>query len=210
MEARVIRSYTELRDEHIDMLREIGNIGAGNAATSLSVLLDSNVRIGIPKVRIENYENVITSVGGPEEMIVAVLVRFHGDANGVVLFTLSVKDAKDTMNLLVKDDSADPQELSEMHISAIKEIGNILGSAYLGSIAMLTGLRLDISIPHIAIDMTGAILSALVVEYGAEDNKVMFVEERFITDKEKVDSHVIMFTDILSLRKIMDRLGLDV
>ncbi|MDR2157501.1 MAG: chemotaxis protein CheC, partial [Clostridiales Family XIII bacterium] len=203
----------ELNDEHIDVLREIGNIGAGNAATSLGVLLDSDVRIDIPKVRIEDYGNVITAVGGPEERIVAVLVHFNGEAEGVVLFVLSMKDANELMDVLIGGEAPLApgfDEIDEIKVSAVKEIGNILGSAYLGSVATLTGLRLDISVPHIAIDMTGAILSALVVEYGAEDSKVMFIEEHFSFGKRRLNSHVIMFTDIRSLRKIMGRLRIDI
>ncbi|MDR1029126.1 MAG: chemotaxis protein CheC [Clostridiales Family XIII bacterium] len=206
----MIRSYSELNDEHIDVLREIGNIGAGNAATSLGVLLNSDVQIGLPRVRIEDYDNVIASVGGSEELIVAVLVRFKGEANGVVLFTLSMEDAKNIMAILVGEDETDTPGLDEMKMSAVKEIGNILGSAYLGSISMLTGLELDISVPHIAIDMTGAILSALVVEYGAEDSKVMFIEERFSLGETGLNSHVILFTDIPSLRSVMAGLGLSI
>jgi chemotaxis protein CheC len=210
MEADVIRSYTELNDEHIDVLKEIGNIGAGNAAVSLGVLLDSDVQISVPKVQIGDYESVIASVGGMEEIIVAVLVHFTGEANGVVLFILSARDSEDVMDFLVGKDDTHAPGLGDMKLSAVKEIGNIMGSAYLGSIARLTGLNLNISVPHVAIDMTGAILSVLVGEYGAEDSKVMFIEEKFSTDRKKLNSHVIMFTDIRSLKEIMDRLGLDI
>jgi chemotaxis protein CheC len=210
MEAGVIKSYTELRDEHIDVLSEIGNIGAGNAATSLSVLLDSDVKITVPKVRIEHYKNVIASIGGPEEMITAVLVRFNGEANGVVLFILSMKDAKNIANILVGENETDEDGFGEMKLSAVKELGNILGSAYLGSVAALTELKLSISVPYVAVDMAGAVLSAPIMEYGAEDNKVMFIEEFLILDEERVRGNVILFTDIDSLQEIMDRLGLAV
>jgi chemotaxis protein CheC len=205
----LITSYTELNDTHIDVLREIGNIGAGNAATSLGVLLNEDVHISVPRVRIEDFGDVVTSLGGPEEMCVSVLVNFFGEASGVVLFLLSIEDAKGIMDILVGEDESDLPGLSEMKMSVVKEIGNILGSAYVGSIATLTGLSISLSVPHLAIDMTGAILAAPIVEYGANDSKVMFIEESFSTDARNLSSHIIMFTDINTLHGIMGKLGLE-
>jgi chemotaxis protein CheC len=165
--------------------------------------------ISLPVVRIEDFDEVITSVGGPEELVVSVLVNFSGDANGVILFMLSMEDARGIMDILVGEDEVATTGLSEIKISAIKEIGNILGSSYLGSIASLTAMKLNISIPYIAIDMTGAILAAPVVQFGAEDNKVLYIEEVFSTATRKLNSHIIMFTDVKSLKTIMNKLGLE-
>lgn len=206
----MIKSYTELNDQHIDVLKEIGNIGAGNAATSLGLMLNEDVTISVPELRIEDYNDVINTIGGPEEMIVAVMVNFSGEANGIVLFILSMKDAKSITDILVGEDPEDTPFLSEMKISAVKEIGNILGSAYLGSIAELTGMNIDMSVPYIAVDMTGAILAAPIIEYGAADSKVMFIEECFSSLASELVSHVIMFTEMDTLRGIMNRLGLDI
>jgi chemotaxis protein CheC len=96
-----------------------------------------------------------------------------------------------------------------MKLSAIKEIGNILGSAYINSIALLTGLQIDLSVPYIAIDMAGALLSVPVIEFGAVGDKVMFIEEGFFTDGKQLDSNVIMFAEVDTLQRIMGRLGLE-
>ena len=205
----MITSYSELNEEHIDALREMGNIGAGNAATSLGVLLNEDVIIDIPRVRIEDYTSVMNLLGGPEEKCVAVLIRFFGDAEGVILFILTLEDAKRIMDIFVADDDSDPSGLSDMKISMIKELGNILGSSYVGSMSKLTDMRIDLSIPHIAIDMTGAILAAPIIEYGAHDSKVLFIEERFSTKDSNMNSHVILFTGMQTLREIMDRLGFE-
>jgi chemotaxis protein CheC len=206
----VITSYTELSDEYIDVLKEIGNIGAGNAATSLGVLLDEDVSISVPSVRIEDFNDVVNAIGGSEEMCVAVLVNFSGEARGVVLFILSIKDAKGITGILASEEDDGSPGLSDMKLSGIKELGNILGSSYLGSIATLTGMKVNLSIPHVAIDMIGAILAVPVSEYGAADSKVMFIDESFSTKERRFHSHVIMFTDIETLGNIMDRLGLSI
>jgi chemotaxis protein CheC len=206
----VINSYNELKENHIDVLREIGNIGAGNAATSLSVLLDESVTISVPDVRVEGYDEVVRAIGDPEDLSIAILVNFHGDVRGTVLFILSFDDAKAITQMLVGVENNDDTILSEMKISMIKEFGNILGSSYIGSIASLTGLKFDISVPYAAIDMLGALLAAPVTEFGAFDSKIMFIEETFSTEERKLNSHVILFADMPSLNTIMTRLGLEI
>jgi chemotaxis protein CheC len=204
----VINSYGDLNDQQIDVLREIGNIGAGNAATSLSMLLDESVGISIPKVMIEDYEDVVRAIGNPEDLAIAILLNYSGDVRGMVLFLLAFEDAKRIAQLLVGREASDAAGLSEMKISTIKELGNILGSAYLGSIGALTGLKFEISIPYAAIDMVGALMSAPMTEFGVDDSKILFIEETFSTLGNDLDSHVILFADLPSLRKIFTRLGL--
>lgn len=203
-------NYEELSDLHLDVLREIGNIGAGNAATSLGMVLNEEVGILLPKVRITDFDTAVNALGGAEAMTVGVLVNFHGDANGMIMFLLGMDDAKGITDILLAgmDEDDTPDSLSEMKLSAIKEIGNILGSAYINSIAQLTQLTIDISIPYIAIDMAGAILSVPIIEFGAVGDKVMFIEEGFYTEEKQLNSNVIMFAEIDTLKVIMERLGI--
>jgi chemotaxis protein CheC len=208
----LINSFEELTNEHKDVLQEVGNVGAGNAATALGVILDKDVHISVPILKIADYVDAISIVGPPEVMVVAVLIEFSGDAKGIVLFVLSMEDAKQITDILLGSDKSDSDIslLDEMKISAIKEIGNIVGSAYLGAIAELTGMRIEISIPHIAIDMAGAVLAAPITEYGAEDTKLLFVDENFTTGERTLISHAIMFAGHETLYQIVSRLGIDI
>lgn len=205
----MVTSYEELSDMHLDVLREIGNIGAGNAATSLGMMLNEAVEIKLPKVKITDFDTAIQSLGGAEALTVGVLVNFKGEANGMIMFLLALEDAKGITEILVGQEEDEENSLSEMKLSAIQEIGNILSSAYITSISTLTGMTIDISIPYIAIDMVGAILSLPMIEFGAVGDKVMFIEESFYTKNEKLDGNVIMFCEIDSLKAIMEKLGID-
>ncbi|MDR3294350.1 MAG: chemotaxis protein CheC [Clostridiales Family XIII bacterium] len=205
----MIKNYEELNDVHIDVLREIGNIGAGNAATSLGMILNAEVGIQLPKVQITDFDTAVNALGGAEAMTVGVLVNFFGEANGMIMFLLGMEDAQNITSILVQEDDSGEEGLSEMKLSAIKEIGNILGSSYVNSIALLTGLQIDLSVPYIAIDMAGAILSVPIIEFGAIGDKVMFIEEGFYTDGRELNSDVIMFAEVDTLQSIMRRLGLE-
>ena len=205
----MVNSYDELNDIQIDVLREIGNIGAGNAATALATILDEKVEISLPNVRITGFDQAVDALGGAETMTVGVLVNFSGEANGMIMFLLNMEDANGITEILIGKNE-DDTELSDLKLSAIKEIGNILGSSYLNSIAALTGLSINISIPYLAIDMVGAIMSVPMIEFSAVGNKVMFIEESFSGASRHLKSNIIMFADIETLTIIMKRLGLDI
>ena len=211
----MIKTYGELDDVQIDVLRELGNIGAGNAATSLSVMLDEGVGISVPEVKILDYDGVIRTVGDPEDLGVAIMIQYGGEVRGIVLFILNYDDATSIGELLVGshgsgEENADEDPMkSEMRLSMIKEIGNILGCSYLGSISTMTGLNFEVSVPYVAIDMVGAILSAPLLLFSIDNSKILLIEESFVTDSRSMKSHVILFADIPSLNTILDRLGLD-
>ena len=198
---------------HIDVLREIGNIGAGNAATALATILDEKVEISLPIVKITDFDTAVRALGGAESMTVGVLVNFFGEANGMIMFLLKMEDAKTILSILLRDfeeENDDEDEISELKLSAIREIGNILGSSYINSIATLTGLQINLSVPYIAIDMAGALMSVPIIEFGAVGDKIMFIEEIFSGSENDLKSNVIMFAQIDTLKLIMERLGLEI
>ncbi len=207
----MLKNYEELNDTHIDVLREIGSIGAGNAATALAALLDEKVEVSLPVVRITDFDTAVNALGGAESMTVGVLINFFDEAEGMIMFLLNMEDAKRITDILLQgheDEGGD--EITELKLSAIKEIGNILGSSYISSISSLTGLQINLSVPYIAIDMAGALLSVPIIEFGTVGDKVMFIEENFSGSENNLKSNVIMFAQIDTLKLIMERLGLEI
>lgn len=204
----MLKSYDELNEIQIDVLREIGNIGAGNAATALATLLDEMVEITVPIVKITGFDSAIKALGGAESMTVGVLVNFSGEANGMIMFLLNMEDAIGITDILVDPESQGGKELDDLKLSAIKEIGNILASSYINSISTLTGLQITLSIPYIAIDMAGALMSVPIIEFGSVGDSVMFIEESFLGKTNDLKSHIIMFAEIDTLKIIKERLGL--
>lgn len=200
--------YENLNAMQMDVLREIGNIGAGNAATSLAMMLDRPVNITLPKVNLVGFNDVADAVGGAETLSYGVLVNLGGDIDGMVMFLLDKKFAHMVLNVLMGEHYGNFDELDEMSLSAIKEVGNILSAAYVNSIAELTGLRIELSIPYVSIDMAGALLSVPIIKFGSIGDEVLFIEENFKSDGESVMSHMILFAEIESLNLILGKLGL--
>lgn len=202
------QNYEDLNSMQMDVLREIGNIGAGNAATSLSVMLNQPVDMTLPKVNLVEFNDVADAVGGAESINYGVLLNLEGDIDGMIMFILDKKFAHLILNILMGEHFSHFDDMDEMALSAIKEVGNILSAAYVKSIAELTGLAIEISIPYVAIDMAGALLSVPIIKFGTIGDKVLFIEENFKSNEESVMSHMILFAEMESLNLILGRLGL--
>ena len=201
-------TFDTLSPVHMDILKEIGNIGAGNAATSLSMMLGMPVDMELPKVNLFDFATAADSVGGPENMIYGVLVEMHGDVEGIIMFLLDKAFAHMVVNVLMGESFSRFDDMDDMALSAIKEVGNILSCAYINSIAALTGLTIIPTPPSAAVDMAGALLSVPIIKFGAVGDKVLFIEENFKGNMQDVTSRMIMFTEVESLNLILTKLGI--
>ena len=204
-----LRKYEDLNDIHLDVLREIGNIGCGNAATSLSGMLEHPVYITVPKIRILDYTQVTEDLGGPETMIVGLLLQLGGDVTGMMMFLLHQGFAHMTLNALLGEDIQSFQEIDEMGYSAIKEVANIMAASYVNAISSMTGLTIQITPPDMTIDMLGSILSVPAIYYANISDKIIFIEDEFGSEDTKAPSHILMIPEVDSLGKIMTNLGID-
>lgn len=201
--------YDELDDMKLDALREIGNIGSGNAATALSTMLSEPVDIGIPVVTILDYNEVVESLGGSENVLIGLMLSLEGDVNGMIMFLLEQDFAHKILNELTGSSFDKISEIDEFSISAIREVGNIMAGSYVGAIATITGLTIDISVPNISVDMVGAMLSVPAIHYANISDKIIFIEDKFDDVSKRSSSRILMIPDVASLGKIMESLGLD-
>ena len=195
-----------LNSMQIDVLKEIGNIGAGNAATALSKMIAKRIDMDVPKVNILEFKDVAELVGGPEAVVVGIYFKVTGDIKGSIMFLLDRDSAKFLVSLLMTlEESSDG--LSEMETSALKEVGNILAGSYLSSLSSLTGLSLIVSVPSLALDMAGAILSVPVILFGQVGDKVMLIETDFIEGSQHVKGNFFLIPDEDSFEILLKSLG---
>jgi len=152
-----------LSEQAFNALTELGNIGAGNATTSLSVMLNSKLTMSPPKVDIYDFNALENILGGPDATVMGVLSTIGGDMNAMILFVVGMEDAENLVKALMGDGI---EWHSEMGISAIGEIANIIIGSYVASLETLTGMKMRYSQPESCIDMAGAILSVPCIEFG--------------------------------------------
>ncbi len=199
-------SVDEISSQYFDVLKEIGNIGAGNATTALSSMLGEKVDMAVPKVRLMEFKDVGTTMGGEEQIVAGIYLVVDGDIHGSIMFVQRKESAKTMISKLMGMPSEQPDEFSEMELSALKEIGNIITGAYLNSLATLTNLTIFPSVPDVCIDMAGAILSVPAIEFGTIADKLLLIETDF-TDDEDMSGFFILVPDAESYEKILKALG---
>ncbi len=198
--------YSKLTPMQLDALSEVSNIGAGNAATALSQLLNRKIDMTAPQVNVITFDSIFTGIGS-EEVVAGVMVRVLGDAPGNILF---VFDQETAFNIIEALTGSRDNELNEFGASVLCEIGNIISSSYMNAISKFTGLLLTPSVPAVSLDMVGAILSTSFIESGQFDDNVLDFETEFLQeDSTKLSGHFYYIPMPGSLEKILNILGVN-
>jgi len=201
-------TYEAMDSMQYDVLKEIGNIGAGNATTALSKMINSKVDMRVPKVELLGFSELPEIVGGAETIVVGILVTLDGDVNGMMMFMMEKRCARSMVDLLMGMHTDGEGDFDEMSLSALQEIGNIIAGAYLSSLSSLTGLVITESVPYLSIDMAGAILSVPAIEFGKLGDKALLIQSQFLEDSKELDGYFILIPSLESYDKILASLGL--
>ncbi len=196
----------EMPEEYFDVLKELGNIGAGNATTALSQMMQCKVDMSVPQVKLLEFKELGEIIGGEEMIMAGIYLGIEGDITGSIMFLLEKQMARHLVNKLMGT-CVEGEEFSEMEFSALKEVGNIITAAYLTSLSSLTGLTIYPSVPDLTVDMVGAILSVPAIEFGALGDKMLLIQTQFF-DEMVMDGYFILVPNLDSYGKILSALGL--
>jgi len=195
-----------LNNSMIDILKELGNIGSGNAATALATMIEKRVDMKVPQVKILEFKDVSNVLGGEETPVVGIYFEMTGELVGNIMFVLNLESAKNLTNIIFNRED-DDLSFTEMDMSALSEIGNILASSYINSLSIMTGLKLKVSVPALSIDMAGAILSVPAIQFGYIADNVLFIETQFEEGNNQVKGNLFLIPDINSFEKMLNSFG---
>ena len=196
----------DLKELQFDALKEVANIGAGHAATALSQMTNKKIMISVPEVTVTPLEEVPEVLGDPEEVVAAVLMHMMGDLTGRTLLLFPEPSARALCDILLRRPPGTTTEFGVMEQSGIKEVGNILSSAYLNALSDFMGMMLVPSVPSLAVDLSAAVLTSTYLNFGSERDYVFCVESEFQFEGESPDlkGHFLLLPDLASLRAIFD------
>lgn len=197
----------QLNDLQYDVLKEIGNIGAGNATTALAKLLNSKIDMNVPSVALVPFSTLAISMGPEDSVFVGVLLQLEGDVSGMMMFLLDKPSAHHLVDVLMGTKSDSDEDFSDIGYSALNEIGNIICGAYLSALSGLTNLTITASVPSVAIDMVGALLSVPAIEFGKIGDKVLFIKTQFGED-DFINGYFLMIPELESYNVILNSLGM--
>jgi chemotaxis protein CheC len=198
-----LRSLTDLER---DALREVANIGAGHAATALSLMTSRKIMISVPQVSIRRLEDVALLVGPPDTVIAGVLMHVMGDLTGRTLVVLGQDSAFALCELLLGRPATPGAPFDEMQQSTIKETGNILCSAYMTALSDFLGMMLVPSVPALVVDLAGAVLTTAYLNFGHDRDSVFCVETTFRIEgsARALTGQFLLMPDPPSLQVIFD------
>ena len=198
--------YSNLSALQLDALKEVSNIGAGNAATALSMMIGKKVDMTVPAVNVVRLEDIVEENGETE--VAGTVVRVLGDIAGNILLVFENPTAENIIRKLVGSKQS-PE--SDMGSSVLCEIANIISAAYMNSIAQLTNLAILPSVPATSYDMLGAILTTTFIESNQYDEYILDIETVFLDDdtEENIGGHFYYIPMPGSLEKILKSIGIN-
>lgn len=203
------RKIEELSDLEFDVLKEISNIGTGNAATAISKMMGGQINIEVPIIKFLDFNELSEIIGGAENEVIGILVTLSEDIDGMMMFVMDTHSATVVVNnLLQRDEEEDITECNEMIKSALAEFGNIIAGSYLAAISKLTGLTCSPSVPALSHDMAGAVLSVPAIEFGKVSDKVLLIQSVFSYKSKKAEGFFILVPTLQAFNIIFDKLGL--
>lgn len=197
----------EINEKYFDVLKEIGNIGAGNATTAIANMLNLRMNMNVPKVELIPVEKICTAIGSEDEVVVGILLGVEDDIEGSMMFLMDLKSAHHLVNRLMMRDPEYDADFDEMDLSAIKEIGNIISGAYLTAISGLTNLTITPTVPYVAIDMSAAILSVPAIQFGMQGDKALMISTE-IGDDLDINGYFILMPENDSYERILKAIGI--
>lgn len=192
--------------QYMDVLKEIGNIGAGNATTALASMLQCRIDMAVPEVKLIEVDELAASLGGKERVMTAIFLEVEGDITGDIIFLLEQGSARFLVSKLMGMD-LEGKEFSEMELSCIKEISNIIAGSYLNSLSTLTNLKIYPSVPHLQMDMVESILHSPVRTHASDNDQILFIQTEF-TDDIQLGGYFVMIPETESYGKILGALGI--
>ena len=202
-----MKKYEEMSSLEIDVLREIGSIGTGNAATALSQMMNKKIGMTMPEVQILGFNEAIAKFGGPEMIVSGVLVTTSGELNGITLYLQQLDFINAMLEEVLVEKIESFEQLGELEVSALVEIGNIMISSYISAISKLTGIHVKLSVPAMSVNMLGGIMSVPMVELGHQTDKIMTISGKFLVDDKEVYSNLLLMPDVGSLNYLLKKLG---
>jgi chemotaxis protein CheC len=204
-----LRSFDDLNEIQLDVLREIGNIGSGNASTALSAMIGKETLIKLPSVNALGFQEAVEINGSPDEIVGAILVRLKYDIQGMILLLVKEEFADIILSTFFGDCDVNLLGLNEDQISALSEVGNIMASAYISAISTLSGLNIGVEAPMFTADMLGAVMSVPVIEFGEVGDKLLCIDKSIEIGGVSVKSNMLLIPTVDSLVLLFERLGIN-
>lgn len=203
-----MQDISELRKDQLDALRELGNIGSGNACTALAQFLNRKIDMNVPNAKILPFNEISQLVGGPQEMVIGIFLKVMGRISGKFLLLIPEGTGLKLMRTLIpKSNVYKASDMNDFENSCMREIGNILAGSFLNALSVLTHTTMLNSLPSMAYDMAGSLIDGVIADMTAVSDYVLMIETSFLESNENLKMHIFLMPDPDSLEQLLYQLG---
>lgn len=203
-----MQDVTNLTKTQLDALREVGNIGSGNAASALAQFLNRKIDMAVPSASIMDFKNIPEIIGGPGTSVMGIFLKVMGEISGRFLLLIPEKTAVRLLKTLIPGCEIDnPLQMTELESSCMREVGNILAGAFLNALSVLTQTPMLNSLPSMTFDMAGAMIDGVVADMTAVSDKVLMIETSFVDFEEDLRIHIFLLPEPDSLQLLLKKIG---
>jgi chemotaxis protein CheC len=196
-----------LSDLQRDALKEVGNIGAGHAATALSQLLNTTVKLAEPTIDVLKFRDLSSRIGAGERSVAALHMYIRGEAPGQMVVLFDRDQAAEFVNVFIKRIIGDIQIFDSIVDSTLKELGNIIAGSYLTALISLTGINLLPSVPTLSYGTVQAAFRTLMSILPDQD--VFLIESQFLDKDRAVSGQFILIPETGSLEPLLSVFGVE-
>ena len=205
-----MEDVTTLTKIQLDALREVGNIGSGNAASALAQFLNRKIDMAVPSAAILDFKDIPIILGGPATQVMGIFLKVLGEISGRFLLLIPAKTSIKLLKTLIPGcEIEDPLNMSELESSCMREVGNILAGAFLNALSALTQTPMLNSLPSMTYDMAGAMIDSVVADMTAVSDKVLMIETSFIESEEDLRIHIFLLPEPKSLSLLLQKIGVN-
>jgi chemotaxis protein CheC len=193
---------TTFSDLQLDALRELANIGSGNAGTALSSMLGKSVDISVPTAAALPLAEAVAIAGAPDELRYGVVVPIVGDFEAIVVLLFPEADARTLCGIYGIEPSTPDGS------SMLGEVGNILGTNYINVLAQMVGMELEPEPPQVVEDMLGSILSTVLIGRGDDVDEALILDSDLLVEDENCSLSFLLLPNHGGIKELLGRLGL--
>lgn len=203
-----MEDVTTLTKIQLDALREVGNIGSGNAASALAQFLNRKIDMAVPSASILDFKEIPELLGGAGTRVMGIFLKVLGEISGRFLLLIPESTSIKLLQTLIPGcEITDPLKMSELESSCMREVGNILAGAFLNALSALTQTPMLNSLPSMTFDMAGAMIDSIVADMTAVSDKVLMIETSFIESEEDLRIHIFLLPEPKSLNILLQKIG---
>lgn len=190
----------EFSDEQVDYLREMMNIGSGNAARALSELLKTSVDSHVPKIGLHPLLEVTRLIGDPTDLVVGIRLKLLGDVMGYMFFMVAGGQRQPFTALAQQ---AMPAAAAGGGVPAMLEVARIIAGSFLNALRHFCGLSITQSTPHLAIDMLQAVMDEAIASVGDRMAQAIVIRNELSAVEKHVSIYLLIVPDRASAGKMV-------